>query len=280
MPLPPAGELLDLLPDAVCVVDADGRFLYVSGSFERILGYTREEVLGRQTFELLHEDDRATTAEQAALVMAGALQRHFRNRYRHKSGHYVDIQWSAHWHPAHGVRVGIAREVTELRRVESELQHRATHDPLTGLPNRLQLQAELDAALEHARATGDGLTLLFMDLDGFKAVNDSAGHDTGDRVLREVASRLQRGVRQSDLLARLGGDEFVVLLRGCRDAVAARRVAESLRTRLKDTPLPGVESHGLDASVGIACFPEHGRTAEALLAHADQSMYAAKRRRS
>lgn len=278
--MPPVDKLLDLLPDAVCVVDAEGRFIYVSGGFERILGYAREEILGRRAFDFVHADDRAATLEQAARVMGGALQRHFRNRYVHKAGHYVDIQWSADWHPRYGVRVAVGREVTELRRAERELERLATHDPLTGLPNRHHLHLELHAELELAGTTGGGLALLYVDLDGFKAVNDRSGHEVGDRVLREVASRFQQGLRQSDLVARMGGDEFVVLLRGCRDAGAAARVAEALRARLTESDLTGTGGLSLDASVGIACFPDHGNTPEELLAYADRAMYAAKRRRA
>ena len=116
--LPPLAEVLDLVPDAVCVVDPEGCFLYVSSSFERIFGYAPAEVLGRPTFDLVHPEDRAATREQAAQVMAGTLQRHFRNRYLHKDGHVVDIQWSAQWLPKYGVRIAIGREVTELRRAE------------------------------------------------------------------------------------------------------------------------------------------------------------------
>jgi diguanylate cyclase (GGDEF)-like protein/PAS domain S-box-containing protein len=278
--LPPADELLDLLPDGVCVVDGEGRLLYVNRSFERILGYNRDEMLGLRVFDLVHTDDHAATTEEAARVTAGAFQHHFRNRYLHKAGHYVDIQWSARGHAECGVRIGLAREVTQLRRAERELEHRATHDPLTGLANRDYLHIELCSALEHARVSGDRLALLFMDLDGFKAVNDSAGHHRGDCVLREVASRLKQGLRQTDLVARFGGDEFVVLLRGCHDAATAGRVADELRTRLSGVPLTGMDAYRLDASIGIACFPEHGGTVEALLAYADRAMYAVKRQRA
>lgn len=275
--LPPADRLLDLLPDAVCVVDGEGHFVYVSHAFEQILGYSSAEVMSRRAFDMVHPDDREGTLQQAALIMAGAVQRHYRNRYLHKAGHWVDMQWSAGWHAEFGVRVAIGREVTELRQAERELEHLATHDPLTGLLNRQGLQRELHLMVENAKASGDGFALLYMDLDGFKAVNDRGGHDVGDRLLRDVGQRLRQGVRQSDLVGRMGGDEFVVLLPCCRNPEAARKVAESLRARLRPSfAMPDGEI-ALDASVGVACFPEDASEPEALLAYADRAMYAIKR---
>jgi len=188
----------------------------------------------------------------------------------------VDIQWSARWLPEHRVRIGVGHEVTELRRAERELEHRANHDSLTGLVNRHRLQVELQAAIDRAADEGGGLALLYIDLDGFKRVNDRAGHAVGDRLLRELAGRMQRGVRQNDLVARVGGDEFVVLLPECHDVHAAREIADSLRARLT---MPYRLPEGLfqlDASIGVATFPADGAGAEALLMHADKSMYAAK----
>ena len=271
--------MLDLLHDAVCVVDPEGHFLYVSASFQRIFGYTPGEALGMRAFDLVHPDDRAATMASAQQVMAGERQRHYRNRYIHKDGHSIDIQWSTHWLPEYGVRIGTAREVTELRRAEQELEHLAGHDPLTDLPNRHRLQRELQFAITHAAQSGDGLAVLYLDLDGFKEVNDRGGHDAGDRLLREVAQRLQHGLRQGDMVARVGGDEFVALLPGCRTAEAAQLVVDGLRARLRPAYTLPDGVFELDASVGIACYPADGSDPDALLAHADRAMYAAKRGR-
>ncbi len=274
--LPPLDDVLDLMPDAVCIVDVGGCLLFVNAAFERIFGYEPAEVMGRPVFDLIHPDDRAGTMQQAEMVMAGALQRHFRNRYIHKAGHSVDIQWSARWLPDYGVRIGVGHEVTELRRAERELEHRASHDPLTGLPNRHRLQLELKYALAHAAATGKGMAVLYLDLDGFKAANDRGGHDAGDYLLREVARRLQEGLRQGDFVARVGGDEFVALLPDCRNAEAAQSVVDSLRERVRQPFCLPDGLFRLDASVGVACFPTDGNAPDVLLTHADRAMYAAK----
>jgi diguanylate cyclase (GGDEF)-like protein/PAS domain S-box-containing protein len=272
--LPPADVVLDLLPDAVCMVDPQGCFLYVNAAFERIFGYRPNEALGRQMLELVHPDDRQLTQQVAELIMQGHAQPHFRNRYVHRDGHVVDIQWSARWLPEHGVRLAVGHEVTALRGAERTLEHLASHDPLTGLANRARLWTALEACIDQAASTGAGLTVLYLDLDGFKRVNDDHGHAVGDQVLHEVAQCLRRAVNEQDLVARVGGDEFVVVLPGCSSPTAALVVSEGLRSAVALARIP----LQVGISIGTACYPGDGQTPDALLRHADVAMYAQKGR--
>jgi diguanylate cyclase (GGDEF)-like protein len=165
-----------------------------------------------------------------------------------------------------------ADDVTDRREREARLRHRADHDPLTGLPNRRVLRQRLVITLARPDRAG---ALLFCDLDGFKAVNDRHGHAAGDEVLREVARRLRRSVRERDLVARLGGDEFVVVL---TDLAAVPDSVERVEAALAE-PFAGTEAP-LRAAVGVAVFPGDGATVADLLDAADRAMYAAKGNRS
>jgi diguanylate cyclase (GGDEF)-like protein len=167
-------------------------------------------------------------------------------------------------------------DVTEYKRIEDRIRHLAQHDTLTGLPNRLMFHEVLPRALAQSRRSGEGLALLFIDLDGFKAVNDGRGHEAGDELLRQVAARLQATLREADLVARLGGDEFVVLLTGVRDSDAAETAADHIITAVSQPyVLPQGEAL-ISASIGIARFPQVAIDPDELLNKADQAMYLAK----
>ncbi len=176
----------------------------------------------------------------------------------------------------------VARASRRLRDQTSELaasaaqnQHLAHHDALTTLPNRTLLNDRLDLALAAARRSGGGLAVLLIDLDRFKEINDTLGHDTGDLLLCQVGERIHEALREIDTVARLGGDEFVVLLpdAGVEDAVT---VAERLLVELHETFVVQGLDLAVEASIGVACHPEHGETSGDLLRHADVAMYAAK----
>ncbi|WP_434621067.1 diguanylate cyclase domain-containing protein [Azospirillum sp. B2RO_4] len=179
--------------------------------------------------------------------------------------------------------VGISRDITDrrrmeemLRRSEAEKDHLANHDPLTGLPNRRLFFARTDGALDHARRIGQPLALLFIDLDGFKPVNDRFGHDAGDQVLRVTAERLAGCLRASDLVARIGGDEFTVLLEGAGSVADVERIAGKLIHALSGEITLGRRTLSVGASIGIALFPRDADTAQDLLKAADDALYRAK----
>lgn len=169
-----------------------------------------------------------------------------------------------------------ARDITARRRAELQLERLAHHDALTGLPNRKLLQDRLGLALARARRYREALAVLFLDLDDFKVINDSLGHESGDQTLKIVAERLTRLVRASDTVARLGGDEFVLLLPGIGELAHAERLAERILTVVAE--VINVQGHEIfiTPSIGLAMWPDHGDTASQLLHHADEAMYQAK----
>ena len=173
--------------------------------------------------------------------------------------------------------LGITREINELKRAEITLEHLATHDTLTGLPNRYLMFDRLNQLLVRAERYETGFAVLFIDLDGFKRINDSRGHDVGDLVLRGVADRLSQSVRAADTVARIGGDEFVILVEELRAGPDATALAQKIQAALgRPFSLPGGDAT-VTVSVGIGLYPEDGRDAEELLKAADVAMYRAKR---
>lgn len=422
-------KVLDLLLDAVCIVDVDGRFVGISGGGERIFGYPVAEMLGRPMIDFVHPADRQRTLAAVDEIVAGRPQPHFENRYVRKNGTVVHIMWSARWSESERVRVAVARDVTERRRSEAMraalyamsdaaqsaedlaalfvrtqgvlhellgasgfgvalhdkardsiafshwsdpvasmpaagplvpgsacaevmagigpacwshhglsgpagsgwtglplatargviglmvvrgmqgahdaaldelellrfialqlaaaverkqrdawLEHVARHDALTDLPNRSLVHEHLVKAAARARRDGSLLSLLFVDLDRFKQVNDALGHAAGDALLQEVARRLRACVREADTVGRLGGDEFVVLLTGLSAHDDALAVAEKVRVALgRPCDLAGT-SVVVTPSIGIAHAPPAGADWDDLLRRADAAMYGAKQR--
>lgn len=435
---PPLANVMDLLLDAICVVDVEGRYVFVSAAFERIFGYTPEEVIGRPMIELVHPDDRERTLQAANEIMGGQPKPHFQNRYVRKDGRVIHVMWSARWSETDRMRIAVARDITELKRAESMqvalhaiseaahsagdlltlfrhihqiigkllparnffvalydekkdelsfpyfvdeydsapaprkldsgtlsaevirtgqallltpdtrtalpgrvgpidgmdsldwlgvplgtqrgvigalvvqsysgevryterdktllqfvstqvasaierkqtetwLQYVALHDQLTALPNRILFHDRLRTALVRARRDHSLLALLYIDLDKFKLVNDSFGHDIGDLLLCGVADRLRHCVRESDTVGRVGGDEFVVLLDNISQAEHALIVAEKIRSALNQPfELPGNRLH-ISTSIGVAVHPRHGDDNRQLMRLADDAMYSAKK---
>ena len=427
-------NLIDLLLDAVCIVAPDSRIVFVSAAFERIFGYTPEEAVGLHMLDLVHPQDLERTRQAAQSVREGNLQLDFENRYVHKKGHTVHIRWTSRWLPDRQVRLAVAHDFTEAKRIETQqaavyaiakaahgaaglealfaqvhetigelldarnfavalydaahdelsypyhvdacaiaapqpgplhadvrcaqvirqqqamlltspaepappqaqshqhwlgvplltpqgaigalvlqgdgeavrytekdkellqfvsdqvaaaiehqqlqtrLQYMAQYDQLTSLPNRALLLERLQSALARARRDKTQLSLLFVDLDRFKQVNDNYGHPVGDLLLQQVAQRLRDCLRSVDTVARLGGDEFIVLLEGGQSCTHAQGVIQKIEAAFTAPFVLQQDVVLMVPSIGTAVYPEHGNDAQQLLSHADAAMYACKKR--
>jgi diguanylate cyclase (GGDEF)-like protein len=180
---------------------------------------------------------------------------------------------------ARAIRHALARQqlLVDLEHARSREVQRATHDDLTGLPNRILFFDRLGQAIERSRRSVTRFAVVFVDLNGFKDVNDTDGHAAGDEILRQVAARLTSGVRASDTVARLGGDEFTVLYEGIPSREAAQRLAQGIHEKFVQPMLIDGRPHSISISAGLALYPDDGGCPETLLQFADTAMYEEKR---
>ncbi|MGK5040182.1 diguanylate cyclase domain-containing protein [Janthinobacterium sp. GB1R12] len=432
----PLASFTDLLLDAVCMVDVEGRFVFVSTACERIFGYTQQEMIGKLMLDMVAPADRARTLAAARAIMDGHAQTHFENRYLRKDGSLAHIMWSARWSAADQLRVAVARDITllkqaqakqaalyaiseamqatqdlpallhriqhiigehlptrsltlllqdehgaqplmtchagdsapqptsplasllcdevlrsgrplllqagqlaglppalqmaagalsscwlavplysslgsigalalqgeqdavigtaqdqdllqfvakqlaiaiERRQLQTQMQFMAMHDELTRLPNRRLFHDRLHTAFARAHRQEGRLSLLFLDLDNFKRVNDDHGHACGDLLLQTVANRLRDCMRETDTLARMGGDEFVVLLESNATPADVSLIEQKIHAALAaPVHLGNGQQLQIAVSIGVAHYPEDGDTMQLLLRHADRAMYASK----
>ena len=254
------------------------RVLESNEAFQEMLGYTAEELRGMHIYDFIAHDH-----ENIDSVFRSILERghHFigERKYRRKDGSIVDVETSATVisYDNSEVLCTVVRDVTERKILKAQLEHRAFHDPLTDLPNRQLFLDRLGHALARSgRRSGSGVAVLFMDLDGFKVVNDSLGHETGDRLLVEVAKRIKGCLRAEDTLARFAGDEFIVLLEEVEGADGALRVTQRITEEfLRPFVLDGRELV-VRLSIGVALGEAPTQSPEDLLRDADTAMYRAK----
>lgn len=266
--------------EGIAVTDDNNCFLSVNPAFTRITGYQPHEVLGLSAHLLRsgHHKDAYYRTVQSALQREGFWQGE--SWVRRKNGDVFLASRTVTRIPQDGDRpprfVTVFYDITERWRNDERMRHLALHDPLTDLPNRTLLNERLQQLMDLTAREPRRLAVLFLDLDGFKAVNDQMGHGAGDRLLQQVAQRLLQLIRRSDTVARLGGDEFVVLLDNPRDAdeinTVAQRVVDAIAEPLR------LDGHTvrIGASVGIACFPGDADSRDDLLSCADRALYTAK----
>jgi len=276
-------QLVDTAPDGVVVTDAQGRILLANRNMEAMFGYPAEELVGRpveclmpERYRARHEAHRDSMVESWRPRAMGKVADLVGMR-RDGSEFPLDISLNTFEDDAGNRITAFIRDITERRRQEARIRHQATHDELTGLPNRLLLADRLAQALAHAGRHGTKVAVMLLDLDNFKLVNDSMGHLEGDAVLKEVARRLTESLRREDTVARFGGDEFIILLSDVgRETDLAAVAGNILKTF--ERPIQIREGHVINASasLGIALYPDDGTDEETLVRYADMAMYEAK----
>jgi diguanylate cyclase (GGDEF)-like protein/PAS domain S-box-containing protein len=271
---------LEALPVPVCVKGLNNRFLAANKAFLDLYGLSREAVIGKTVFDLGESPSTAAIHRaQDDEVLKSAERRTYESRIQLRDGTLGHIL--CHEAPLLDDRgdvaglIGTVLDVTERRRHREVLEHQANYDSLTGLPNRRLMADRLTRVLSGPRDKS-AVAVVFIDLDDFKTVNDSLGHDAGDQLLRHIAGRLQSVVRAVDTVARLSGDEFVLLLHNQHAGVAIQRVMDRLMAEIS-TPVT-VDSRELTitCSAGISVYPQDGSSVDTLLRNADAAMYRAK----
>ncbi|MGW1912483.1 putative bifunctional diguanylate cyclase/phosphodiesterase [Streptomyces sp. NPDC002076] len=274
--------------DVIMIAAPNGVLRYVSPAAAGVYGRSAEELVGTELAGLIHPEDLGCVVHEVRRFLAASPLEEpttrIECRFRSGDGGWLNVESTVNRH--HGGLIFNSRDVTERVRLQAQLQHNAEHDPLTDLPNRALFTRRVQQALSGRRATDRGAALrgtavLFIDLDGFKAVNDTIGHQAGDELLVQAARRLQDAVRQGDTASRLGGDEFAALITGdgTRERAARERNILELADRLRVTLSQPYAIDGSDvrvnASIGVA-FAEPGLGAGELLRNADLAMYRAK----
>ncbi|MEJ6472863.1 EAL domain-containing protein [Pseudoalteromonas piscicida] len=283
-------ELLEVtlssIGDGVICTDVDGIITYINPVTEAILAMLNEEVVGRKfddVMSMYHEETKASVSQFPELCLKQghticlpeltsitnhlgltfAIQDSF-SPIIAKDGSYLGT-------------VMVFQDVTESRLMAKKMNHLAHHDALTGLPNRLLLHDRLVQACKRAKRMNHQFALVFIDVNKFKKINDSLGHDYGDLLLKEIASRLTKQIRGCDTVARMGGDEFVLLIDGIQDKKYVRKVISKVLGKINGQYSLRQVSLKASVSAGVAIFPDDGDNTEALLKHADTAMYRAKK---
>jgi diguanylate cyclase (GGDEF)-like protein/PAS domain S-box-containing protein len=272
-------RIVDNIDDPVLVTDCQARILSVNPAFTRVTGYSTEDVYGNRPSLLAsdHHSPEFYAAMWQRLLSEGVWRGDIWNRRKNGEVYVQRLTISTvRGESGENLYVAVYNDLTEDRRELERVQFLAHHDALTSLPNRVLLFDRLSEAIRDARRQGQRVGVLFIDLDGFKPINDQYGHEVGDTVLQTCAQRLRGIVRECDTVARLGGDEFVVVLRQIEQPKHAGLLADKILSGLRMPFTHGERSFALTGSIGVALWPEDGDEAATLLKKADSAMYAAK----
>jgi diguanylate cyclase (GGDEF)-like protein/PAS domain S-box-containing protein len=258
--------------------------MFINPAALLMLGYSEDEVIGKDQHALFHHHRHDGTSYPGHdcpiyLSLADDQTRSGEEWFWRKDGTGFPITYTVAPNYIDGGSKGavvVFHDITERKLNDERIRHMAQHDSLTDLPNRALLNDRLHQALSYARRDKQRVALMFIDLDRFKPINDAQGHVVGDWLLKQVASRMQECVRESDTIARVGGDEFVVLLRSVESTEDAVMVAEKIRNALNSPFDLAQQSLHISCSIGMSLFPEHAKNETEMMHFADIAMYQAK----
>ncbi|MEI6858265.1 MAG: EAL domain-containing protein [Shewanella sp.] len=275
-----AASVYNNCSEAMSVQDSEGKIITINAAFSEITGYQENEIIDQHITILQCNNTKKNQFNKIKfqIVKTGKWQGEVWLKHKNATEYMVWLTINTIYDDRGDVyrRVALFSDITEKKQAEHIIWKQANYDPLTGLPNRRMLLEFLRAELFKADRNNQHLALMFLDLDYFKEVNDTLGHDVGDLLLIEVAKRLKSCIRESDVVARLGGDEFTVVLSAIEDNKGVNRVAEHILSRLSEPFKLGNDTTYISGSIGVTLYPDDASTIENLLKNADQAMYAAK----
>jgi diguanylate cyclase (GGDEF)-like protein/PAS domain S-box-containing protein len=269
-------RLFNLTGYMVCIASPRGYFLKVSPAFTETLGFSEKEFLAKPFVDFIHPDDKTVTEEQMEPLSRGMPIIKFPNRYICKDGSAKWFEWTARSFVNEGNIYAVAIDVTERKIAEEKLERTALYDVLTNLPNRVLLADRLSHAMVQCQRRDLSLAVAFMDLDGFKAVNDTYGHNVGDGLLVALSRRMKEALREGDTLARIGGDEFIAVMVDLEKIEDSEQVLERLLKAAAEPVILGDAVIQVSVSIGVTFYPQDGVNEDKLMRHSDQAMYVAK----
>ena len=283
-------EILDHIHDSIISTDLEGTILSYNKGSEKLLGYTKKETIGTNILDIYCLDNNSNL-QDLVIVLQAQDEFDMEAYLKTKDGKRIicDIYLSA-IKDENGIiqgMVGYSLDITDKKEAQKlieeqakKLEHQAYYDLLTDLPNRALFKDRLAQTIKIATRNKERFALLFIDLDKFKQINDSLGHNIGDNVLVEAASRLKKSVRDEDTVARIGGDEFTVILSGLKSLKDAGAVAQKIVSAMCEPIVINEQNLYISASVGIAIFPDDAKEGHNLMKFSDEAMYKAKEHRN
>lgn len=272
-------HLLDISPNAI-TVHSEGKFLYLNKAAMKLLGaYSPEELIGKSIFDVISPEYHDTAKIRLKNAMEGSPLQPVQYPLIRLDGTkiYAETALTKIDYMGKEAFLSVTTDITERRDMEDKLQYMAYYDQLTGLPNRYMLNDYLKKSLSRCKRNQQKLAIMFLDLDRFKFINDTEGHDAGDALLTQVKDRLVGAVRESDIVGRIGGDEFIIVLENVEKPQVIK-ITERIIDTFNNPFIINNQEFLISPSIGISMYPEHGQSGENLIKSADSAMYVAKKR--